>query len=292
MSSRSTPTTPIKLGKLTKQVSVQNYSSRAVSVGSPEDSNSLQALPSLKPIVRQKASSNDSPTSDRNASLPLPARSRSTGPDPLPNSWVERNSRTSMVWQDLHSTVVASPLPPGSGKMRRLQDGLAQASSELSASLESLQASSKAHELPLFDVFKGAWNNYELYIEHCAKPGSYNLQAMGKRATTMDFSEMLELLKSLNLLPEREGFVDPNSKIPQAIAHDVFRAVNYKLFKEFHATAGKRGHHDQIEMIFDEYKMVMLTLAAYLNLDIDALVEGSDMLLDESYKKSIHTLAR
>jgi hypothetical protein len=196
-----------------------------------------------------------------------------------------------MIFQDLKSTFTLSPLPPGeTSKIRRLPETLIHRGSETVSLLESGAENPFARQQ--LDIFKGSWNNFELYIEYCAKPGSYNLQAMGKRATTMDYSELLELLKSLNLMPERDGFFAPGSKIPQALLHDVFEAVNFHLFKQFHVSGGKSGDRDKIEMVFDEYKMLMLTLAACLRLDMDALLKGSEHESDAAYKKSIFSIAR
>jgi hypothetical protein len=67
----------------------------------------------------------------------------------------------------------------------------------------------------------------------------------------MDFSELLELLDSLSLLPEKEGYWDPATRIPYALVHDVFEAVNNQAFRDFHFSAGQGGDSELTELVFE-----------------------------------------
>lgn len=192
-----------------------------------------------------------------------------------------------MVFQNLRTSMIASETPPGNRTLPKVM--VKAAASQQRAG----QPVSDETRQRLRDVFVYAWDNVQLYSDFSvkARSGEYNVQDLGKRARTLDYSELLELLKTLNLLPEREGYADPGGKITHAMVHDVFEAVNMQSFKKFHMTAGQSGDRNRTEMIFEEYQMLMLTLAASKGLDVMEIAHG-DAEVDNDYLKSVQGMVR
>eukprot|EP00961_Rhodomonas_salina_P288302 3896011-Rhodomonas_salina.2 len=187
-----------------------------------------------------------------------------------PGSWEPawRVGRGTPVFQELKTCIIQSPLE-GTISPLVLQGHHAAARSPLAVNKLTAHHTFKEKKAsptqaaapvnPLLDIFKESWNNFELFAEF-AELGqlqeSHLLSSLGKRSTTMDFLELLELLKSLDILADREGFYDPQLTLSMTDVHNVFTAVNMRSYTQWWSSGGTQGDADRNELVFEEYQMV------------------------------------
>ncbi|KAJ1496474.1 hypothetical protein T484DRAFT_1759812 [Baffinella frigidus] len=109
----------------------------------------------------------------------------------------------------------------------------------------------------LLETFQNSWDDFELFAEYAegarGDDNVYSVRTMGDRTGTIDFNELLELLRSLQLLSDRGDLFDPRYKFSVTHVHAVFEAVNDASFTAFFATGGEGGDGQRNELVFDEY---------------------------------------
>lgn len=108
------------------------------------------------------------------------------------------------------------------------------------------------------ETFQNSWDDFELFAEYAegarGDDNVYSVRTMGDRTGTIDFNELLELLRSLQLLSDRGDLFDPRYKFSVTHVHAVFEAVNDASFTAFFATGGEGGDGQRNELVFDEYR--------------------------------------
>ena len=174
------------------------------------DAQPGSSLPAISsPAARRGSAATSLPRRDSIASLSSIGRKhfRSRGKDtkedpglPVERSWEQLSNSGSENGE-------RSPQSPASPKGHASADAL-DTSLDTSVDSRSLQRRDSEEDLAnlppaqrLLEAFRGAWNDFELFAEYAEGGGAegtvYSVRALGDRSGTIDFNELLVLLRSL-----------------------------------------------------------------------------------------------
>jgi hypothetical protein len=150
---------------------------------------------------------------------------------------------------------------------------------------------------PCFGILVKSWQNRELFAEFAG--GSEEdqvslLKNLSQRKELLDFSELLDLLRSLQLLCPRGTIFNPVTQVSMTRAHEIFEEINIKKRNEYITTSGLLGERNVFQFTFEEYKFFMLCVAHCLQAPLQELVPPQEKLdrdreeLIEAVKETTH----
>ncbi len=149
---------------------------------------------------------------------------------------------------------------------------------------------------PRLGILKKTWDSFELFAEYASgqdesKQGKKStlLKNLHERSTTLDFAELLDLLRSLQLLCKRDAIYNPRTQVNVTRVHEIFRQVNKLEWLNFISSSGLVGEANLDQMTFEEYKVVMLCIAESLQVPLGYLVPdfwGSRVTTEELFPEN------
>ena len=136
---------------------------------------------------------------------------------------------------------------------------------------------------PRLRVLRKSWTNFELFQEYASGLGdvknSVQLKSLTARKSTLDFSELLDLLRSLQLLFARDAIVfNPHTQVTTTKVYEIFREVNLKEWLQYVGSSGLDGEANVDQCEFNEYQIIMLCIAEELGVPLEELVKEDDPL--------------
>ena len=141
---------------------------------------------------------------------------------------------------------------------------------------------------PCYGVFFKSWNNFDLFKEFAGggeddpKTGSL-LKNLTERKDLLDFIELLDLLRSLQVLCPRGGTLNTDTQVTVTQTHELFLEVNRKRWTAHVSSSGMLGEENMDQCSFDEYQQVMLCIAHSLGIPLDILLpRQEDLTVDRA----------
>ena len=181
---------------------------------------------------------------------------------------------------------------PMSGRLRYSTKQLLKGSSQVLKPLTD-QQDDAIH--PRLGILKKTWDSFELFAEYASgqddpKQGKKSiLKNLNERSTMLDFAELLDLLRSLQLLCKRDAIFNPRTQVNVTRVHEIFRQVNKLEWLNFISSSGLVGEANMDQLTFEEYKVVMLCIAESLQVPLGYLVPdfwGSRVTTEELFPEN------
>jgi hypothetical protein len=135
---------------------------------------------------------------------------------------------------------------------------------------------------PCYAVIFRSWKNFDLFQEFAGGEDdpqqSILLKNLTERKDLLDFTELLDLLRSLQLLCPRGGIFNEHTQITVTRVHEIFLEVNKLEWTAFVSSSGFLGEANMDQCTFEEYKLVMLCIAYSLGIPLDVLLPRQEDL--------------
>ena len=143
---------------------------------------------------------------------------------------------------------------------------------------------------PRFSALRDSWQNLELFEEFASgnedEPTLLKNLGSSNRRDLLDFAEMLDLLRSLQLLCLRGGIFNPLTQITITRVHEIFLEVNKKEWMQHVTSMGLLGEANVDQCNFEEFKLCMLCIACNLGVPLENLLPSQEEL--DARQPSIH----